>query len=182
MVSYQWNTEGQVYDLTGCYDYILIKETTDIISVSSMQTMSELNSLTECKLRQCPFLVLSDGTETTAVSANGDKSVFEWEEHPVMLAKAHVEEDWLLANTCTAIMTYSMQPSGFKFHSSEVILSSTMCLPLKMPRDDVAYYTKCRSGHIEKQLANCRLLLQNFNALTIYSADTFKLIKSFNRH
>ena len=182
MVAYQWNPEEQIYDLTFCYNYIVVKEITASISVATMQSMLEFNSATESKLRQCPFLVLSDGNEIMAVSSNGDKSAFVWDEHPVVPANAHVEEDWLLANTCAAMMTYIMQPSGFIFQSSEVILCSTMCLPLRMPREDVAYYTKCRRGHIEKQLANCRLLLQNYNSLIIYSADTFKLMKSFNRH
>lgn len=178
LIAYAWDIASQTFHLHACYEYILVKEATSSISVASMHAMRDLNSAAEAKLLSCPFLVLHKGDCTTAISASGQEAPFAYEDHPVTQAKIHMEESWVLSNACATVTTYKMQPTGFEFIFSEVILSSTMCLPQVMAADEVAFLAKCRRGHIEKQVANCRVLLQNFNVLSVYSAKTFEHLKT----
>jgi len=181
LLVYRWNLKEQIYDHIGCYEYILIKEATPSISVASMQSMLDLNSATEAKMLSCPFLVLRNDNSTISISASGEEAPFAFEEQPVTETKAHTEESWVLVNACATVTTYKMQPSGFQFIFSDLILSSTMCLPRKMTVGEVGFLAKCRRGHIEKQISNGRVLLQNCNVLSIYSAKTLQLLKTLDR-
>jgi hypothetical protein len=137
-------------------------------------------NLADAKLRACPFMVLSDGVTTTAVSSEGLSMPFDFNDHPVVARPIHVDENWALVNSCASVATYVTRHTSFEFHTAEVILSSTMCIPLCMAAVDVPYYAHCRRGHVEKQLADCRILLQHAGGISLYNAQTSELLKTFN--
>jgi hypothetical protein len=175
LVSYTWNAPRGCYELTACYDYILVKESPAMLSVSSMRVVN----LADAKLRACPFMVLSDGATSTAISSDGLSTPFAFDDHPLIARPTHVDENWALVNSCASVTTYVMRHASFEFHTAEVILSSTMCLPLSMAASDVPYYAHCRRGHVDKQLADCRVLLQHASGMSLYNAQTFALLKTF---
>ena len=174
LVSYTWNETR--YELTGCYEYIIVKESPAILTVSTMRVVN----LADAKLRACPFIVLNNGATTTAVSSEGTTTPFAFDDHPVIQRPIHVDENWALVNSCASVATYVTKQSSFTFHTAEVVLSSTMCIPVCMAPADVPYYAHCRRGHVEKQLADCRVLLQHAGGISLYNAQTSELLKTFN--
>ena len=176
LVSYTWNAPRSCYELTGCYDYIIVKESPATLSVSTMRVVN----LADAKLRACPFMVLSDGVTTTAVSSEGLSVPFDFNDHPVVARPIHVDESWALVNSCASVANYVTKHATLEFHTAEVILSSTMCIPLCMAAVDVPYYAHCRRGHVEKQLADCRVLIHNGHNISVYSGQTSALLKTFN--
>ena len=171
LVSYSRNALCDCYELTGCYDYILVKESPATLCVSTMRVVDAA----EAKLRACPFMVLRDGDSTTAVSSEGILTPFNFDDHPVIQRRIHVDENWALVNSCALVATYV----AFEFNTAEIILSSTMCIPISMAAVDIPYYANCRRGHVEKQLTDSRIVLHNARSVSVYSGKTFSLLRTF---
>ena len=175
LLAYEWSEPQQSFGLSNCYDYILVKESPSTISATSMRSAPDIRK----KLCCCPFLVLSDALGTTAVSSEGVATPFAFDDHPLVLRATHREENWIFVNSCASLASYVMRPRGYEFSASDVVLSSTMCMPVRMARHEIPYYAHCRRGHVEKQLADCRVLLQDARAMCLYSAQTLELLKTF---
>ena len=175
LLAYSWSEAEQIYGLCNCYDYILVRESPLIINATSMRCAPDLR----VKLCCCPFLVLSDALGTTAMSSDGVASPFAFDDHPLVLRATRQEDNWVFVNSCASLASYVMRPGGFEFTASNAVLSSTMCMPVRMARHEISYYAHCRRGHVEKQLADCRFLLQDARAMCLYSAQTLELLKTF---
>ena len=147
--------------------------------MTSSSCLLQLNATAESKMINCPFLLLSEGSCTTAVSSTGCATPFEYDDHPLVCALTHQEDSWIMINTNASVMTYVMQQSVFKFSTSDVVLSSTMFMPCRMARRDVEHFARCRTPHITKQLADCRVVLNGPKECSIYSAQTLALLKTF---